>query len=133
MKYRESHSHIKKGKDKGFTLIEVLIAIVVLSSGLFCMASLTVGIINGNRLSNDMTTATTLAQDKMEEIRGMGYSSVTSETKAVLSSPYDAYKREVIVTNGNPSSGMKKVIVKVYWGGVLKEDRNIELRTILAK
>ena len=45
----------------GFTLIEVLVAIVILSVGLLGMASLTVAIIQGNKFSNDLTTATTLA------------------------------------------------------------------------
>jgi len=71
-----------KNNDNGFTLIEVLIAIVILSVGLLGMASLTVGIINGNRFSNDLTTATTLAQDKMEDIRRAGYANAVSETKA---------------------------------------------------
>jgi len=122
-----------KNNDNGFTLIEVLIAIVILSVGLLGMASLTVGIINGNRFSNDLTTATTLAQDKMEEIRGASYSSVASETKAVLSSPYDEYKREVTITDDSPATGMKTVSVKVYWGGASKEDHNVELETILAQ
>ncbi len=122
-----------KNNDNGFTLIEVLIAIVILSVGLLGMASLTVGIINGNKFSNDLTTATTLAQDKMEEIRGTSYSSVVSETKAVLSSPNDEYKREVTITDDSPATGMKTVSVKVYWGGASKEDHNVELKTILAQ
>ena len=119
--------------DNGFTLLEVLIAIVILSIGLLGMASLTVGIINGNKFSNNVTTATTLAQGKMENVRRLGYSSVANETKAVLPSPDDEYKREVAVTDGSPAAGMKTVAVKVYWGGASKEDHNVELKTILAQ
>lgn len=119
--------------EKGFTLIEVLVAIVILSIGLLGMASLTIGIINGNKLSNDLTTATTLAQDEMEDIRRLGYSNAVSETKAVLSSPYDEFKREVTVADDSPAPGMKTVTVKVYWGGVSKEEHDVELKTILAR
>jgi len=101
--------------------------------GLLGMASLTVGIINANRFSKDMTTATTLAQDKMEDIRRTAYASVTGETKAELSSPYDDYKREVIVADDSPAAGMKTVTVKVYWGGPYKEKHNVETKTILAQ
>ena len=119
--------------NKGFTLIEVMIAIVILSVGLLGMASLTVGIIKGNKFSNEVTTATTLGQDKMEDIRRTGYSSVAAETKAVLPSPDDQYKREVTVTNNSPATDMKTVTVKVYWGGASKEDHNVEMKTILAQ
>jgi len=101
---------------KGFTLLEVLITIAILSVGLLGMASLTVGIIKGNRFSNDTTTATTLAQDRFEDIQIMDYSGVTSETKAVLPSPNDEYKQEVTVVDNSPATGMKTVTIKVYWG-----------------
>ena len=120
-------------KNNGFTLLEVLVAIVILTAGLLGMASLTGTIIHGNKLSNDLTTATTLAQDKMEDIQRVGYSGVTSETKALLSSPYDEYKREVTVTDDSPATDLKTVSVKVYWGGSSNEDHNVELKTILAK
>ena len=116
--------------DNGFTLIEVLIAIVILSVGLLGMAALTVGIINGNKFSNQLTTATTLAQDKMEDIRRVGYSSVTAETKAPCSSPYAAYNREVAVSNNSPATNMKTITVKVYWDS---DNHDVELKTILAQ
>lgn len=120
-------------RDSGFTLLEVLIAIVILSIGLLGMASLTVGIINGNKFSNEMTTATTLGQDKMEDIRKNGYSGVTNEIKATLASPYNEYKREVTVIDGSPAAGMRTVTVKVHWGGASMEAHNVELKTILAQ
>jgi len=116
--------------DNGFTLIEVLIAIVILSVGLLGMAALTVGIINGNKFSNQLTTATTLAQDKMEDIRRQDYSDVAAETKAACSSPYATYDREVLVTNDSPATNMKTVTVKVYWDS---DNHNVELKTILAQ
>jgi len=131
MKNQKPHRYIKKGKDNGFTLIEVLIAIVILSVGLLGMASLTVAIIKGNKLSSDLTTATTLAQDKMEDIRRTSYAGVVSETKAALSSPYDEYKREVTVTDDAPATDMKTVSVKVYWGA--SDGHFSELKTILAQ
>jgi len=130
---REETISMPNHNDNGFTLIEVLIAIVILSVGLLGMAALTTGIIKGNRLSNDLTTATTLAQDKMEDIQRVGYASAASETKATMSSPFSDYKREVTVTTGSPATDMKTVSVKIYWGGASKEDHNVELRTILAK
>ena len=64
--------------DGGFTLMEVLITIVLLTVGLLGMAALTTGIINGNTHSRRLTTATTLAQDKIEDVRRLGSSSMPS-------------------------------------------------------
>jgi len=97
------------------------------------MAALGGGIINANRFNHDMTTATTLAQDKMEDIQRVGYANAANETMATMSSPFSDYKREVTVTADSPATDMKTVSVKIYWGGASKEDPKVELETILAK
>jgi len=117
--------------NNGFTLMEVLIAMVILSVGLLGTAALTIKIINSNKLSNMISTATVLAQDKMENIKRIGYSNTVSETKASMSSPYDNYEREVIVTPNSPSNGMKTVKVTVYWEP--GNNSQVELQTILAQ
>ena len=133
MRVKKTHTDMNQVKDNGFTLLEVLVAIVILSIGLLGMASLTVGIINGNKFSNNMTTATTLAQDKMEDIRRTAFATVADEPRAALPSPYAAYKREVTAIIDSPAPGMKTVSVKVFWGGASMEDHNVELKTILAQ
>lgn len=132
-------------KSGGFTLIEVLIAIVILSVGLLGMAALTVGIINGNKFSNDLTTATTLAQDKMEDIRRLGYSGTptsddtTTEDYGAITD-YAAYKSVTVTdvyTAGTawPPDGMKTITVTVYWKNRDQTDHlpGVELKTILAQ
>jgi type IV pilus assembly protein PilV len=122
--------------EKGFTLIEVLVAIVILCVGLLGMASLTVAIIKGNKLSNDLTTATTLAQDKMEDIRRASrtdYSNILDENPEVLDPPYEDYMRGVDVDDNTPASGMKSITLTVSWGGASKTDHDVELKTILTQ
>ena len=128
-------------KSGGFTLIEVLVAIVILSIGLLGMASLTTGIINGNAFSKNASTATTLAQDKMEEIWEQDYSDVAVEGPANLSSSFANYEREVTVDTssfpdivGPPAQliGMKVVTVIVSWtdyGGT----HQVQQQTILSR
>ena len=115
--------------NNGFTLIEVLIAMVILSVGLLGMAALITGIIKSNKVSNRITTATTLAQDKMEAIKRDGYTNAATEIKASLPSPYDQYEREVTVIDPSPAVNMKTVTVTVYW----ESSKSLRLQTILSK
>jgi type IV pilus assembly protein PilV len=121
--------------NSGFTLIEVLVAMVILSIGLLGTAALITGIINGNKISNRITTATVLAQDKMEDIKRLGFSGTpTSDT--TTTEPYNSitnyflYKRVTFTDVINPAVGMKTVTVTVYWDS---DNSSIELKTILAQ
>ena len=121
--------------NKGFTLIEVLVAMVILSVGLLGTAALITGIINGNKVSNRISTATTCAQDKMEEIRRLGYSGMpTSDTTTTelynSITNYSLYKRVTFTDVVNPAVGMKTVTVTVSWDS---DNSSIELKTILAQ
>ena len=116
-------------KQEGFTLIELMIAIVILSVGLLGMATLTGSIVQKNKFSNDLTAATTLAQDKLEDVRANGYASAVSETKTACATPFSEYQREVTVSNNTPAAGMKQVTVKVYWGP--SDAHDVEIKTIL--
>ena len=60
-------------RQRGFTLIEVMIALVILTVGLLGLASLQMSAIKGNHLSDNITSALTLAEDKMEELLGLDY------------------------------------------------------------
>jgi type IV pilus assembly protein PilV len=133
MQKQKENKRLVLKNEPGFTLIEVLIAIVILSIGLLGMASLSVSIIKGNRLSNDLTTATTLAQQKMEDIRlaaEADFTAVGDETAAVVN---DVYIRGVDVDDDNPAPGMKRVTTTVSWGGASKTDHKVELVTILSQ
>ena len=54
---------------QGFTLIEVLVGMVVLVLGLFALSSLQTASIGSHASSQQMTIATMLAQDKIEELK----------------------------------------------------------------
>jgi type IV pilus assembly protein PilV len=128
---REKKISIPGHDDKGFTLLESIIAITILSIGLLAMASLTVAIIKGNTLSNNMTTATVLAQDKMENIRKLGYDGAVNETENYGAiSGYPLFKRATTVLDDTPYSDMKSVTVTVYWDS---NAHSVELKTIIIK
>jgi prepilin-type N-terminal cleavage/methylation domain-containing protein len=62
----------KKINDKsGFTVVELLVAVVVMSIAFAGLASMEVACINGTSIANNVTTGITLAQDKMEELKSL--------------------------------------------------------------
>ena len=66
---------MKKGR--GFTLLEIVIAILILTVALLGLASLTSMIIKGNASNKTLTIATTLAKDKLEELRSLSLPAAT--------------------------------------------------------
>ena len=63
--------------NKGFSLLEVLITLVILSVGLLGTAEMQVTSISGNAFSNNVTVATGLAQNKLEELKKLPNSDAT--------------------------------------------------------
>ena len=116
-----------KNKNTGFSLLEVLIALSILSIGMLATGALAVGIISGNKRSKDLTTATILAQDKIESIREAGYANlpssdgyVTEDYNSIVyamggnTADYASFKRITTLTVDSPFTGMKEVNVSVY-------------------
>lgn len=60
---------------KGFTVLEIMIAVAILSVGILGVASMQMSAIRGNNLSDNLTCGLTLAGDKMEELLGLDYNS----------------------------------------------------------
>ena len=131
----QSSANTLNANNKGFTLIEIMVAIVILSVGLLGMASLTVGIIKGNKFSSNLSTATVLGQDKMEDIRRLGYSGTSATTTTVTENyntitDYGEYKRVTETTIDSPAAGMKTILVTTYWDS---DAHLVEVKTILAQ
>lgn len=67
---------MKRG-ERGFTLLEVLIAISVFSIGVLAVATMQISATRGNRLGNELSQATALAQQQIEALNGADFSSAT--------------------------------------------------------
>jgi len=81
----------------GFTLLEVMIGLVILSVGLLGLASQTLSVIKANTLSDQVTKATIIAEDKLEELKRLGYAHTqlndTDNNTADVSTDIQAYPR----------------------------------------
>jgi type IV pilus modification protein PilV len=64
---------IGQKNDKGFTLIEMLIAISIFAIGFLAVASLQISAGKNNRTASEVTAAVNLASDRMERIMGVPF------------------------------------------------------------
>ena len=124
---------ILKNSTKGFTFLEVLVAIIILTIGMLGAATFMVSIIKSNNYSNQISIATTLAQDKIEELKNISYASITSGTESNIDENGDAggiYTRTTTVDNtSHPSWSEVTVTVSWNWNNAT---RNVTLKTIIA-
>jgi prepilin-type N-terminal cleavage/methylation domain-containing protein len=68
MEMSQYSNHAGRGRNAGFSLLEVVIAIFVLTVGLSAMAGLVGQSLNGTESARYMALATTLASEKLEDL-----------------------------------------------------------------
>jgi prepilin-type N-terminal cleavage/methylation domain-containing protein len=100
----------------GFTLLEVLVTMTLLTLGLLGVANLTTGIIKGNYYSKNVTSATLVAQQQIDQAQRVGYTNVNSLAGInSISMGGTSFTRATTVTNSSPATNMKTVVVSVSW------------------
>jgi len=123
---------MKKLNNKGFSLIEMLIAVTILAVGLLAVAGLQVTAIQGNSQGSSISQATTLAEDRIEAIRNMDYAAISFASNPDIETNVDGtrYTRETLVEVDTPMVDLKKITVTVRWE--TNRPHQIVLRTIVA-
>ncbi len=117
---------------KGFTILEVLIAMLIISFGLLGLMRAISGGLMGSKRAHDVTIATLLAQQKMEELRNNSWGSLTSESKAPFSDPNENFEYETTVTAGTPAAYLKEVSLSVWWPAGASSQRCVNIKTYMA-
>ena len=113
-----------------------MIAIFLLVVAMLGVISVTVMVIKGNSFSKTMTTATTLAADKMEELKNTAYASLVDIADDSLADRTDTqesiFTRTWTVAPNSPATGMSTVVVTVAWNWQ-GTGHNVVLRSIVAQ
>ncbi len=124
----------KLRKNSGFTLIEIMIAIAVIAIGIFGMMSLVITVMKGNTLSKRVTTATTIAQEELENFKRMDYDNAVDDSGSDTAHNI-VYYWEADVQDDTPATDIKTITIDVYWssGGTDTTHNNVEMKTIIAK
>jgi type IV pilus assembly protein PilV len=120
------HGHLRKDQ-KGFTLLEFLIAVMVLSVALLGLGTLTGAMINYNKEAFDNTVAVALSQGKMEQLKNIPYGSLTGGNDT--QSPYT---RTWTIDDNTPGTDMKTLTVTVTWSWK-GDSKEVEYTSIVGK
>ncbi len=115
---------ISKSNDSGFTLIEVMVAVVILMIGLLgVMQALNLAIVTN--LQNEMRTqATLIGENQVAKIKSMPFARITGATERSFTLPvnirstivnYTVTKKIDAIPAGATSPTTKRVNVGVSW------------------
>jgi type IV pilus modification protein PilV len=124
-----------RATQQGFTLIEVLVAVFILTIGLLGTAGLTTGIIRGNHYSKNITSATAAAQSQLESVKSSGYVNAVAANfpTDTVSMGGMTFNRATTITSDSPAANMKTISVVVTWTESNNTTRSVTLQTILAE
>lgn len=98
---------------KGFSLLELLIALIILSVSILALAGLMSTTTKNNAFGGHLTEAVTLAQDKLEELRALPWSSIAGSSDTITGSTGIHYSRIWEVRDLNPN--LKEIEVTIRW------------------
>ncbi len=105
-----------KKAERGFTLLEIMIAICILSIGLLGIASMQLTAVEGNCSAKEMTESVCMAQDKLDELMALNYTHDWLDAGSHGSSPFQSdYTITWDITKNNPVNNAKLMMVSVTW------------------
>ena len=100
---------------RGFTLIEIVVAIVMLTFGVLASASLTAALMRSNRTVTNRTRAVETLRLKVEDLQSLNYSEIASGSDTATIGGI-TYNRAWTVTPNSPAANLKTVTLAVTWG-----------------
>jgi prepilin-type N-terminal cleavage/methylation domain-containing protein len=113
--------HAAEGKEfcvrnnKGFSLLEILVTIVIFSLGVLALAATQVVNIKGTGVNKDAGIATALAQKQLENLKNTAFNSITTNTGGVTQGTMNVSWN--VTSSGTAPHRYKDVTVTVSWEG----------------
>jgi type IV pilus assembly protein PilV len=121
----------------GFSMLELLIALIVLSVGLLALAGLQQTAIESNAASQHLTSATFLAEAKLNELKRGGYASLSDGTFNDANNPVDEQGQAGGIftrawTISPFAADVKRITVTISWEDQLGGSRSSSLHTVVS-
>ncbi len=107
--------------DEGFSLIEILITVLILSIGLLAIGKMQIGALSGTDLSGQILEATYIAQSKMDTLLCLDYDdpqlsvNATNSTIVKAASGTEYTVNPPIIDVNYPINNTKTITLKVSW------------------
>jgi prepilin-type N-terminal cleavage/methylation domain-containing protein len=123
-----------KSRQKGFTIVELMVTIVVAG---FIIPAVAVALTNlavTNKLSRDQALANMLIQNKVETLRSSGYNSLSISTTSFASELPNTFgsPRSATYTISTPTTGIKQIDLNISFTEY-HSTRNFAYRTFISE
>jgi type IV pilus assembly protein PilV len=123
-------------RETGFSFIDVMLALVVLTIGVLAVADLQVISSSGNKTSQGITTAASLGEATLEALNNpntIPYANIVSvPATQVVGADGKTYTKTVTVTTDSPLTNTKTVTVTLTWTDGSKTN-TVPMSTIIAQ
>ena len=110
--------------NKGFTLIEILVGLILFAIGAVVFAQMQLLSIRGSSFGKDALTAITLGQQNLEQLKSTPFNGIASNT--LTSGNMTA--TWTVTTSGTAPSRYKTILMTVTWG-----TKSISFSTIISE
>lgn len=113
------------GDSRGFTLLEVLMALAFLSVALLALAQMSAIAIRGNAVGAKLTQGINLAQDKLEELKNLSYTQIVATGDGT--DVTESITRSWTITT--PTPGLAQIQVAATWTDMNGKVKTVRLTT----
>lgn len=108
----------------GYSLVELLVAMTLFAIAALGLSAGVITVVRSGALSDNLTRATILAQDKLEELAALGGSWAGGED-----TPQPGFIRTWTVSADDPETGVARIDVSVSWDG--HDSQVVSLATVI--
>jgi prepilin-type N-terminal cleavage/methylation domain-containing protein len=127
-------NQFKKGGQAGFTIVELVVAIVIAGIIVPAVAIALVNLTAIDYIARDQALANMVAQNKVEGLRSIGYNAIstgttsfTSDLPSTMSSPKSAS-----YTISSPATGVKQIDIAISYT-VYGQAKSVNYRTYISE